>query len=157
MKSHLNILKGLHPGLFLDKTIKEKGIKKGQLALDCREYPQTLTAITKGRRDMNTELSLKLENALGLEEGFLMTLQVFYDIKEAKKKQRIDHPGIRKVVFWDIDMNDLNWKDQYSFIINRVFERGNETEKMAINNYYGQALVKEVLDKKLLLLKKKKS
>ncbi|CAN1518268.1 hypothetical protein MCETHM1_01006 [Flavobacteriaceae bacterium] len=34
---------------------------------------------------MKVDLSLKIEKELDMEEGFLMTLQVFYDIKEAKK------------------------------------------------------------------------
>lgn len=54
-------------------------MKKGQLAIQCREYPQTLTDITKGRRNMNAALSLKLEKALGLEEGYFMTLQILHD------------------------------------------------------------------------------
>ena len=36
---------------------------------------------------MNTPLALKIENALGLEEGYFMILQVFYDIEEEKKRQ----------------------------------------------------------------------
>jgi hypothetical protein len=36
---------------------------------------------------MNTSLSIKLEEALELEEGFFMTLQVFYDIKLVREKQ----------------------------------------------------------------------
>ena len=91
MKNELQILKGIHPGFVLDRKIKERKIKKGQLALDCREYSQTITAITKGKRDMNTKLSIKLEKALGLEEGYFMTLQVFYDIKQEKEKQNHRH------------------------------------------------------------------
>lgn len=69
--------------------IKEQHLKKGHLALAVNEYPQTITTITKGKRDMNTALALKLEKALGLEEGTLMILQVFYDIEQIKKKNKI--------------------------------------------------------------------
>ena len=48
MTNEIQLLKGIHPGLVLERKIREKGLKKGQLALDCREYPQTLTTITKG-------------------------------------------------------------------------------------------------------------
>jgi plasmid maintenance system antidote protein VapI len=37
------------------------------------EFPQSLGDITKGKRKMNTALALKIEHALGIEEGF------FYD------------------------------------------------------------------------------
>jgi plasmid maintenance system antidote protein VapI len=148
MNSSINIIKGIHPGLFLERTIQGKKIIKSRLALDCHEYPQTLNAITKGKRDMNTALSLKLEKALGLEEGCLMTLQVFYDIKEIKRKQSTAKPDeklFRKILFWDTKMENLNWQDQYRFIIKRIFERGNETEKNAITEFYGAARIKEVL------------
>jgi addiction module HigA family antidote len=83
----LDLFKGIHPGVVLGRKIKDRGIKKSRLALDCREYPQTINAITSGKRNMNTALALKLEKALGLEEGFFMILQVYYDIKEEKNKQ----------------------------------------------------------------------
>lgn len=151
MTTELDIIKGIHPGFFLDRKIREQKLIKGKLALECKEYPQTLTAITKGKRDMNTALSLKLEKALGLEEGCLMTLQVFYEIKEVKNKQNKERPDLqlfRKILFWDTRMESLDWKEQYRFIINRVFERGNEQEKNALTRFYGKALVSEVLSKK---------
>ena len=42
--------------------------------------------IIRGRRSMNTPLSLHIKQALGLEEGLLMTLQVYYDIAEEKRR-----------------------------------------------------------------------
>ena len=160
MIKEIEIIKGIHPGLFLDRKIREQKLKKGKLALDCHEYPQTITAITKGKRDMNTPLSLKLEKALGLEEGYLMTLQVFYEIKEVKRKQGNVKPDLkrfRKVLFWDTKMESLNWQEQYRFIINRIFERGNEPEKKAIIDFYGDALIKEVLSNQPAKQKKRKS
>jgi plasmid maintenance system antidote protein VapI len=111
MLNDIGVLKGIHPGIVLERKIREKGFKKGQLALDCREYPQTLTAITKGNRDMNTALALKLEKALGLGEGYFMILQIFYDIK--KQKQKLSHndrnlPKLRKVIFWDTRMESID-------------------------------------------------
>ena len=84
MHKELEILKGVHPGWVLEKKLKEKKWSKGRFALSIDEYPQTITAITKGKRSMNTALALKAEQALGLEEGYFMILQIFYDIKEEK-------------------------------------------------------------------------
>ena len=63
MTNEIGIIKGLHPGLYLDRKIREQHLRKGQLALSVNEYPQTLKTITKGKRDMITTLDLKLEKA----------------------------------------------------------------------------------------------
>ena len=148
MLKELDILKGIHPGLVLERKIREKRLKKGQLALSIREYPQTLTAITKGQRDMNTSLALKLENALGLEEGYFMILQVFYNIKEEKRKQNQKTPNLnklRRVLFWDTKMDSIDWERQYKAVIERIFERGDDDEKKEMIRFYGKDKVDEVL------------
>ena len=63
MNSELNLLKGIHPGLVLNRELDKRHLRKGTFALSLQEYPQTLTAITKGKRGMNTALSLKIEKA----------------------------------------------------------------------------------------------
>ena len=147
MKNEIEILKGIHPGFILDRKIKEQKIRKGKLAIDCREYPQTLTSITKGKRAMNTTLSLKLEKALGLEEGYFMMLQIFYDIKQEKLKHS-DKPNLnklRRILFWDTKMENINWNDHYKYIIRRVFEKGNDQEKDEITRFYGKDKIETVL------------
>ncbi|RZS69114.1 addiction module HigA family antidote [Pseudobacter ginsenosidimutans] len=147
----MEILKGVHPGFVLDRKIREMNLRKGQLALAIREYPQTITSITKGRRGMNTELALKLEKALGLEEGYFMVLQVFYDIKQAKKREekKPDLTKFRKILFWDTDFASIDWVRQYKAIILRVIQRGNEQEKKALIEFYGQERVQEVIAENL--------
>ena len=78
MFKQLSVIKGIHPGFMLERELKKRGLRKGAFALSLQEFPQTLVSITKGKRRMNISLALKIEKALGLEEGFLMTLQVFY-------------------------------------------------------------------------------
>lgn len=151
MNRDINILKGIHPGIYLDRMIREQHLKKGQLALAVNEYPQTLTTITKGKRNMNPLLALKLEQALGLEEGTLMILQVFYDIEQLKKKQQLEKPDLdkfRKIIFWDTDMKSIDWSRQYKAVILRVFERGNQQEKNEITRFYGKEKIMQVLRKK---------
>jgi plasmid maintenance system antidote protein VapI len=145
----INTLKGLHPGIFLERELKKRNLAKGRLAISIDEYPQTLGAITKGKRDMNPGLAMKLENALNLEEGFLMILQVYYDYKKIKQSQQPQtHPDItkfRKSTFWDTRLESINWQDQKKAIIKRVFERGNDAEKAEIKRFYGEQLVDEIL------------
>src|SRR5690606_37795350 len=105
VKNKTDILKGIHPGIILERELKKRAFSKGQFALSVKEYPQTLSAIMKGKRNMNTSLALRIEEALGIEEGFFMTLQVFYEIREEKRKQFITcHPDLSKfrpALFWD--------------------------------------------------------
>lgn len=148
MNNELAIIKGLHPGFYLDRELKQRHLGKGRFAISLQEYPQTLVSITKGKRKMNTVLALKIEKALGLEEGFLMVLQVYFDIADKKKKENSSHPDlskIRPVLFWDTEPDKINWVLQKAAVINRVFERGNEQEKNEILRFYGHDEVNKAL------------
>ena len=148
MKSNLQLLKGIHPGFVLERELEKRHMRKGVFALSLQEYPQTITAITKGKRGMNTSLALKIEEALGLEEGYFMILQVYYDIEQEKKKlnkSRTDLPQLRPVLFWDTKINTIDWEKQKKAIIKRVFERGNEMEKNEIIRFYGAKTVDTIL------------
>lgn len=143
-------IKGIHPGLILERELKRRKLPKGSFAASIGEYPQTLVAIMKGRRKMNTALALKIENALGFEEGYFMVLQVFYDITAEKAKQKINIPDLKKlrpVLFWDTRIDKIDWEKQKAAVIKRVFERGNATEKKEITRFYGKAKIDAVLKK----------
>jgi addiction module HigA family antidote len=148
MNSNLNILKGLHPGLVIERELKKQKLRKNSFALKLQEYPQTLTAITKGRRGITTSLALKIEKTLGFDEGFLMMLQVYFDIEVEKKKQIKNTPNlklIRPVLFWDTKFENIDWIKHKKAVIKRVFERGNEDEKNEIKRYYGEAAVEKIM------------
>ena len=148
MNSNLNILKGIHPGLVIERELKKRKLRKNSFALKLQEYPQTLTAITKGRRGITTSLALKIEKSLGFDEGFLMMLQVYFDIEVEKKKQIKNTPNlklIRPVLFWDTKFENIDWIKQKKAVIKRVFERGNEDEKNEIKRYYGEAAVEKIM------------
>lgn len=148
MKTHLSIIKGIHPGFILDRELKKRRLHKGPFAISLKEYPQTLVSITKGRRRMNTGLALKIEKALGMEEGYFMVLQVYHDIEKVKEVQNMEHPDftkLRRVLFWDTKMEHINWEKQKRSVIKRVFERGNEIEKAEIIRLYGNEEVSKIL------------
>ncbi len=111
MENSITIIKGIHPGFVLDRALKERQIPKGKFAISLNEFPQTIVTITKGKRRMNINLALKIEHALDLNEGYLMTLQVFYDIKEEKKKlsQSPDLSKLRTALFWDTKIDQIDW------------------------------------------------
>ena len=146
--SNLLNYKGIHPGLVLDRELKRRSLKQRPFALSIGEHPQTLNAITKGKRSLPTALALKIEESLNLEEGVLSLLQTYYNIRQEKEKRTQQTPQLslfRKSLFWDTDFNKLNWKQQYKAIIKRIFERGNDKEKKELIRFYGKKKVQEVL------------
>jgi plasmid maintenance system antidote protein VapI len=146
METVLEIYRGIHPGMILARELKKRNLKKRPFALSLQIYPQTINDITKGKRSIPAALSLKIDKALGLEEGTMHLLQAYFEIEKEKHKQQ-DHPDlsvIRKILFWDTDFEQINWKEQYKSIIERVFERGNNEEKQEILNFYGKEKVKSI-------------
>lgn len=146
MKDILTIIKGVHPGKFLERELKKRELNQRQFAIAINEHPQTLNAIIKGKRSMNIDLSLKIEKTLNFDEGFLMTLQVFYDIKITNKKNQKtpDLTKIRKVTFWDTTIDKIDWDKNKISVIKRVFSRGNEEEQNEIIRFYGKDVVEKI-------------
>lgn len=150
MNIFLEKYKGIHPGIILERELKKRDLQQRTFALSIDEHPQTINAITKGKRKLNIALALKIERSLNIEEGTLSILQTYFDINEEKNKLKQDNPNLlvlRKSLFWDTDINKINWSKQYSAVIQRIFERGNEAEKIEITNFYGQETVKKALNK----------
>ena len=117
--------KGIHPGIILERELKKRFLQKRTFALSIGEHPQTLYAITKGKRKLNIALALKIEEKLGLEEGTLALLQTYFDIKEEKFKKEFCSPNlslIRKSLFWDTDITKIDRDKHYTALIRRIFE-----------------------------------
>ncbi len=149
MNTNISIIKGIHPGIILDRELKKRRLSKKQFAKLIDEFPQTLGAITKGKRRINPSLSLRIGKKLDIDESYFMILQTYYDIEQEKRKRRKDiHPDlskIRAVVFWDTDIDKIDWIKYKSSIIKRIFQRGNEQEKQEITRFYGKEDVSAIL------------
>lgn len=149
MNALIQKYKGVHPGIVLNRLLFKKNISQRPFALQIGEYPQTINAITKGRRKLNTALALKIEKQLGLEEGTLAILQTYFDIEvEKQKSNQSKTPNLsllREILFWDTDINKIDWNKQYKAVIQRVFERGNEVEKNEIRRFYGKNKIDNIL------------
>jgi plasmid maintenance system antidote protein VapI len=150
MDTKITIIKGIHPGIILEKELKRRKLQKGKFAHSINEFPQTIASISKGKRRMNPALSLKIEKALGLEEGYFMVLQAYFDIAEEKKKLTKNyHPELskfRSALFWDTDIKLIDWEKNKKAVILRVFERGNDEEILETINFYSKELILEVLE-----------
>ncbi len=140
--------KGIHPGLVLERELKKRDLKKGPFAIAMQEYPQVINEITKGRRGLTPGLSLKIDKVLGLEDGTMFILQAWYELKkEIDKNASKKHPDLsilRKALFWDTDINKIDWERQYRAVIQRAFERGNDEEKREVLRFYGEDKVKAI-------------
>jgi antitoxin HigA-1 len=149
MKTELKSFKGVPPGAYLDWLLKKRGIPKSRLALEVGEYPQTLGAIIKGKRKLNTLLALRIEKNLGLEEGFLMQLQIFHEIKEEnlRTQRKPDISKFRPSLFWDTNINTIDWIKFKRAIIERVLQRGNDREIEEIGKFYGADEVRAIQQK----------
>lgn len=148
MNTLIEKYKGIHPGIILERLLNQKGISQRPFALSIDEYPQTINAISKGKRKLNTPLALKIEKKLNLEEGTLALLQTYFDIKEEKNKVEQKTPNLnllRTSLFWDTDMSKIDWQNQGIAVIKRVFERGNNIEKEEIKRFYTNEKIKEAV------------
>jgi hypothetical protein len=63
-----------------------------------------------------------------------------YIMKEEKKK-----PVFQKRIFWDVDFEHLDYDKRSSFVIERVFERGDVDDIRNCRRYYGDDKISEVL------------
>lgn len=140
MNNLIKIIKGIHPGKFIERELKKKNLTQRALAEETGIPFQTINAIIAGRRNLTTEQALKIDQILGYEEGFFAILQTHYDIKQYKEKELAsiytEAPHIRKSLFWDADFNKINWAKYKNAVIKRVFERGSKDEIAEITRYY---------------------
>ncbi len=60
---------------------------------------------------------------------------------ESKKNK----PVFDKRIFWDVDFEKLDYDNKTSFIIERVFERGDVDDIRQCRRYYGDERIREVL------------
>lgn len=141
MKSDIEILKGIRPGKIVGWELQERKLSQKAFADTIGVHLQALNAVIMGRRNLTTEMALKIEQALGYEEGFLLTLQVFYEIAEYKNRMADASvsgvPAIRRMLFWDTDFDKIQWGRSKEYVIERVMERGDEAEKQEIARFYG--------------------
>src|SRR5690606_5157012 len=103
MKKGLERFRGIHPGLILERELKKRAIKPSPFALLLDTHKQIFNAIIKGKRGISVPLALKVDKALGLEEGTFALLQTYYDIDQAKERLEQPKPNLkrlRKVLFW---------------------------------------------------------
>lgn len=135
-------IKGIHPGVILEREFRKRGIRKSAFALEIGVYPGIITDITKQRRGMNASISIRIEKALEAQEGYFMVLQAYYEILREKNKtpEKIEtkQPLLRRALFWDVSFDKIDFLKRKRYVIERIFERGNNEEILEIISFYGK-------------------
>jgi antitoxin HigA-1 len=143
LKSKIDLLRGIPPGKIIERDLLKKNISQRSLAAAIHEHFQTLNAVISGRRKLTTSLALKIESELGYPEGFLLTLQAYYDIavyKQTPKELNNDIPAIRPILFWDTKFDTIDWHKHKKAVIGRVLERGSRQEMEEIAHFYALSI-----------------
>jgi addiction module HigA family antidote len=141
---------GINPGAILERQLKKQNLRQNSFAKAISVPAQTLNAIIKGRRKMTPEIALKIDHALGLEESTMGILQACYETKLIRNKLQAnfkpDTSKLRRILFWDTDFDQIDWRAQRVAVIQRVWERGNEDEKETIRKFYGNEQVASAIE-----------
>ncbi|MBU2950459.1 HigA family addiction module antidote protein [Tamlana agarivorans] len=148
MLPRFNKIKGIHPGTLLKWALDNQNLKGSELADAIGEHKQTISAILNKRRSVNPSLSIKLSQIFKTEKDYFMCLQASYDVKiiaESELKETPNLNNIRKVVFWDTDINTIDWDKNKKAVIKRILERGNNTEIHEIISFYGKKTISKVV------------
>jgi len=150
MLPDISKIKGVFPGAVLSRELKKRGLESKKFALSLGEYPQTINAINKGRRGINPGLSIKLGEKLGVNAEYFMLLQAYYEVEQKKQEtlNNQDKPNLsifQKALFWDTNIDKVDWQKHKRGVIRRVFERGTEAEIKEIILFYGEKTVVESL------------
>lgn len=127
----------------------KQGIRNVELASTLNEHAQTIGAIIKGKRRVNAQLSIKLGKQFNTTPEYFILLQACYDIKNyqsANPQKTPDLSKLRRILFWDTNMESIDWVKYKDSVIKRVFQRGNEKEKQEIIRFYGAQTVKDILN-----------
>jgi hypothetical protein len=59
--------------------------------------------------------------------------------------QKPDKPFYNKRIFWDVDSDKMDYNTKASFIIERVFERGDVEDIRYCRRYYGDEKIENTL------------
>jgi hypothetical protein len=57
----------------------------------------------------------------------------------------VTKPHLNRRIFWDVDFDHLDYDKKSTFIIERVFDRGDVDDIRACRRYYGDDQIKNVL------------
>lgn len=138
-------------GAVLKRILLKNGLSQKDLAKSTGILPQRINDYITQKRRFTVKSSFKIEQALDIKiSGFFYLIQCNHDIYIAQQQNSKKTPHFiekfRKNIFWDIDINQLDWEANKTSIIQRIFEYGNEYEINEIIQHYGKYIITETLN-----------
>lgn len=73
-----------HPGELIRDELEERHMTQARLAKQIGVSPSLVNEVVNGKRDVNTQLALLLEAALGISADLFLRLQTDYNMQIAK-------------------------------------------------------------------------
>ncbi len=142
MLPELDKIRGIHPSYILNRELKSRGIRSSELASTINEHKQTISAILNKKRKITPSLSIKLSKKFNVAQDYFMLLQASYDVNTLAAISSTCHkPNLdkfRRVLFWDTNIDQIDWNKQRRAVIKRVLERGNSQEIIELIKFYGE-------------------
>lgn len=141
-------------GAVIGRIMSKERLTQRELANRAGIPYQRINDFIANRRKISPEISLRLEKALHIDnQCFFYKIQTNHEIYNAISQQsRTSHPNLskyRKILFWDTIFERIDWQKNAHWIIQRVFEYGNENEIQETIKFYGKDLIiKELLSTK---------
>ena len=132
----------------LKRIMQKERLSQRELARRSGIVPQRINDLLSERRRITADMSIKLEKALVIPHtGYFYIIQANHDVYLVEKQLQT-HPianTFRKELFWDTDKSGLDWVSNRQWIIQRVFEYGNDKEILATIEFYGKATTLKTL------------
>ena len=139
-------------GAILKQILKKEKLSQKELAQRAKVYPQRINELISGKRKFTPEVSIRLENALGLSPlGYFYSIQANHDIyiyqDEQERKITPDLSKINKAIYWETpSLRNINWIKSTNWIIQRAFDYGSLQDIEEIIKFYGREKVIETLN-----------
>lgn len=78
--------KTYHPGIVLGEEIDYRQMTKKEVAAAMKVSPTVLSELISGKRNFSTAIAIKIEQALGINALFFLSMQMRHDYYSLKKE-----------------------------------------------------------------------
>ncbi|HWB64765.1 MAG TPA: HigA family addiction module antitoxin [Chitinophagales bacterium] len=79
---------GVHPGELLNDELVSRKIKKSAFAAKLGVRPSHLSDVLYGNRHISPSFAVRLEKQLKIDAAYWLEIQMYYDLKVARKRLR---------------------------------------------------------------------
>lgn len=128
-------------GAILRHILHRINMSQKELSIRADISTQHINALIKGTRRFSINSSFAIESSIGLEaSGFFFKCQCNYDIRQKKKlmQKSPDISKLRRITFWDVNLEEVNWQKGKRWAILRVLEYGCKDDFDEISKFYGR-------------------